>query len=132
MLRYCAAVAAAPNAPPVPQPSVSQSSASAGASEVGDPDIQAPKEHRDYWGTLQTADERLDPYSARDYSWNRESAAEQLRTVLGNEDVVERIVRSRTWGVLGERCASGSSGDEAYGAGEGWRDGYEHWKSENG
>lgn len=114
MLSYCSKVAEAPDA-------------SALSSTSSEPT------HRDFWGNSQPTDERLDPYSARDYSYNRESSIQQLRAVLANEQGVERIVRSRTWGVLGERCTGESErriGAGIAGEGEGgWRGDYERWRS---
>ncbi|ETI21933.1 hypothetical protein G647_06003 [Cladophialophora carrionii CBS 160.54] len=46
--------------------------------------------------------ERLDPYSGRFFP--RESRAEMLAGLLRNENAVEQIVRSRTWGVVQDRC----------------------------
>ena len=75
-------------------------------------------------------DERLDPYSARDYSWSTQSDVQQLRAVLGNEEGVERIVRSRTWAVLGERCTNGSDSDIGSMSDESWVDTYDRWMKE--
>ena len=47
-------------------------------------------------------DERLDPYSARYFP--REPRTEQLAMLLRQERGVEAIVRSRTWGLVRERC----------------------------
>ena len=68
----------------------------------------------------EVVDERLDPYSGR---WRpREARTERLAEVVGNERVVEGIVRARTWAVLGERCADvGASGEGAEEAFERWR-----------
>lgn len=68
-----------------------------------------------YWGLPTVVDERTDPYSARDYSYARESKVEELRGVLRNERGVEDIVRRRTWSVLVERCVGGgpTAGPEA-------------------
>ncbi len=46
--------------------------------------------------------ERLDPYSGRFFP--RESRAEMLAGILRNENAVEQIIRSRTWGIVQERC----------------------------
>lgn len=67
------------------------------------PSVRAP---RNYWGREQTVDERLDPYSARDYEWTRATKAQELIEILRTEEGVERIVRARTWGVLMERCGA--------------------------
>lgn len=47
-------------------------------------------------------DERLDPYSGRFFP--REARTETLASVIRQEQGVERIVRTRTWGVVQERC----------------------------
>lgn len=46
--------------------------------------------------------ERLDPYSGRYFP--REARTEALASLIRNERMVESIVRSRTWGLMGERC----------------------------
>jgi hypothetical protein len=46
--------------------------------------------------------ERLDPYSGRYFP--REARTEALASLIRNERMVEGIVRSRTWGLMGERC----------------------------
>jgi hypothetical protein len=62
-------------------------------------------------------DERLDPYSAR-YT-PREARTESLAALIRNERMVEDIVRSRTWAMIGERCGmTGESFDQAFGR---WR-----------
>ncbi|KAI9670618.1 MAG: hypothetical protein M1831_005838 [Alyxoria varia] len=79
---------------------------------------------RNPWGKEQVPDERTDPYSNRDYSYTRTSEAQVLTRVLADEEGVERIVRSRTWGLLGERCLGGA------GAGGimGWEKDYKDWR----
>ncbi|KAH7039660.1 caffeine-induced death protein 2 [Microdochium trichocladiopsis] len=62
-------------------------------------------------------DERLDPYSARFFP--REARTEQLANLMRQERGVEKIVRSRTWAVLGERC--GTSPIDAEQALDTWR-----------
>jgi len=47
-------------------------------------------------------DERLDPYSARFFP--REARTESLAALVRNERSVEGIVRTRTWGLVRERC----------------------------
>lgn len=47
-------------------------------------------------------DERLDPYSGRYFP--REARTESLAMLMRNERAVEKIIRMRTWGLLGERC----------------------------
>lgn len=54
--------------------------------------------------------ERLDPYSARYFP--REARTEALAALIRNERMVESIVRSRTWGLMGERCEIESQGFE--------------------
>jgi len=61
--------------------------------------------------------ERLDPYSARFFP--REPRTEQLANLMRQERGVERIVRSRTWSVLAERC--GHSSVDAEQALDAWR-----------
>lgn len=46
--------------------------------------------------------ERLDPYSARYFP--RDTRTESLAGLIRNERMVEGIIRSRTWGLVGERC----------------------------
>ncbi|KAJ1334179.1 Intermembrane space protein MIX23 [Microdochium nivale] len=67
----------------------------------------------------RVVDERLDPYSARYFP--REPRAEQLATLMRQERGVEKIVRSRTWAVLGERC--GPLPTDAEQALDSWRHG---------
>lgn len=47
-------------------------------------------------------DERLDPYSARFQLL--EPRTQLLATLMRQEQSVENIVRTRTWGVVRERC----------------------------
>ncbi|CBX92477.1 hypothetical protein IAQ61_006131 [Plenodomus lingam] len=47
-------------------------------------------------------DERLDPYSGRYFP--QEARTESLAMLMRNERAVEKIIRMRTWSVLGERC----------------------------
>jgi len=61
--------------------------------------------------------ERLDPYSAR-YT-PREARTESLAALIRNERMVEDIIRTRTWSIVGERCGmTGESFDQAFGR---WR-----------
>lgn len=78
---------------------------------------------RNYWGKEQTVDERLDPYSARDYSYTRESQTEVLKGILANEEGVERIIRERTWGVLNDRCVDGVGQRRS----EMWEEDFNRW-----
>lgn len=57
----------------------------------------------------RVVDERLDPYSGRYFP--REPRTEQLALLLRQERSVEKIVRSRTWGLVQERCGDGSFQD---------------------
>ncbi|KAI1325011.1 caffeine-induced death protein 2 [Xylariaceae sp. FL0255] len=50
----------------------------------------------------RVVDERLDPYSGRYFP--REPRTEQLALLLRQERSVESIIRSRTWGMIKERC----------------------------
>jgi hypothetical protein len=79
---------------------------------------------RNYWGKEQVVNERLDPYSAKNYDYVRETDSEVLKGVLRNEEVVEKIIRSRTWGILGDRCIDGGAG-----GGDGWEDEWKRWIS---
>ncbi|KAK3943251.1 caffeine-induced death protein 2 [Diplogelasinospora grovesii] len=65
----------------------------------------------------RVVNERLDPYSARFFP--REPRTEQLASIIRLEQGVENIVRSRTWGVIKERCGEPSESWEQ--ALEGWR-----------
>jgi hypothetical protein len=61
----------------------------------------------------RTVDERLDPYSGRYVS--REARTESLAMLMRNERAVEKIIRMRTWSLLGERCGlSHESAEEAF------------------
>ena len=81
------------------------------------------RQAEDLRASERVVNERLDPYSGRYFP--REARAETLARVVGREREVERIVRRRVWGVLGERCG-GLNGDEM---GAGRRvDGEEAWE----
>jgi hypothetical protein len=61
----------------------------------------------------RTVEERLDPYSGRYFA--REARAESLAMLMRNERAVEKIIRMRTWSVLGERCGpTHGSAEEAF------------------
>ncbi len=62
-------------------------------------------------------DERLDPYSGRYFP--RDTRTESLAALMRNERMVESIIRSRTWGLVGERCENG--GEDADTALDEWR-----------
>lgn len=66
----------------------------------------------------RVVNERLDPYSARYFP--REPRTQQLAQLLRQERNVETIVRSRTWGLVRERC--GDSIEDADQALNHWRD----------
>ncbi|KAJ2970307.1 hypothetical protein NUW58_g9735 [Xylaria curta] len=70
----------------------------------------------------RVVDERLDPYSGRYFP--REPRTEKLALLLRQERSVEKIVRSRTWGLVQERC-SDSSFEDAEAALNRWRRGRE-------
>lgn len=73
--------------------------------------------------SLRKVDERLDPYSGR---WQpREARTERLGEVLRQEGAVERVVRSRVWGVVEGRCGLEGMGDG------GWETEYEKWKKDH-
>ncbi|KUI61726.1 Mitochondrial intermembrane space cysteine motif-containing protein MIX23 [Cytospora mali] len=55
-------------------------------------------------------DERLDPYSARFFP--REPRTAQLASLIRQEQGVENIVRSRTWGLVKERCGDSAEDPE--------------------
>lgn len=87
------------------------------------------------WGQEKTElpDERTDPYSARDYSYNRYTQAEVLKDVIANERGVERIVRSRTWSLLGERCLDDEGGvGRGTAASDGWERALSAWREGRG
>lgn len=75
----------------------------------------------------KVVDERLDPYSARYFP--QESRTESLALLVRNERGVEKIIRARTWGLVGERC-----GDEGLGFDEAldkWRESPEGRKQQS-
>ncbi|KAI9738679.1 MAG: hypothetical protein M1834_008184 [Cirrosporium novae-zelandiae] len=97
ILNYCAGVATSP--------------------DPDDPD-QVLREVESAKDRERIINERLDPYSARFFP--RESRTESLANLVRNERGVETIIRARTWGLVGERCAdSGQSWEEALNR---WRD----------
>lgn len=81
MLNYCAGVATSP--------------------DPDDPD-HVLRETEDARARERLIDERLDPYSARYFP--REARTEALASLIRNERMVESIIRSRTWKLVGERC----------------------------
>ena len=76
------------------------------------------------WGAPQQTDERIDPYSARDYSYTRAGQEQVLREVLDQEEGVERVIKARTWGVLRDRCVGGSEVST-----DGWKSEYSAWQA---
>ncbi|KAJ8607288.1 hypothetical protein MRB53_040386 [Persea americana] len=108
---YCGAVARGPDAEAaMQQPDIGTETRRAGAFD-DDASPATPRTSRNYWGKEQVIDERLDPYSARDYTYTREPRNQELKDVLANEEAVERIVRMRTWKVLADRCANMGSAE---------------------
>ncbi|KAI1817839.1 caffeine-induced death protein 2 [Poronia punctata] len=101
VLTYCAYVATSPD-PDDPETS-----------------LQAAETERN---REKVVDERLDPYSARYFP--REPRTQKLALLLRQERSVENIVRSRTWGMVQERCGNGSFQD-AETAFDQWRRGRE-------
>ncbi|KAI0872201.1 caffeine-induced death protein 2 [Hypoxylon argillaceum] len=95
------------------------------SSDPDDPEIalRAVETERNH---ERVVDERLDPYSGRYFP--REPRTEKLALLLRQERSVEKIVRSRTWGLVQERCANGSfqDADEAFNR---WQQRREHPKS---
>lgn len=83
VLNYCAGVATSP--------------------DPSDPD-HVLRETEDARARERLIDERLDPYSARYFP--REARTEALASLIRNERMVEGIIRSRTWKIVGERCQS--------------------------
>lgn len=64
----------------------------------------------------RAVDERLDPYSSRYFP--REARTESLANLVRNERSVEQIIRSRSWTIVGERCYTSGS----------WEDALNHWR----
>ncbi|EEQ33481.1 hypothetical protein McanMca71_001466 [Microsporum canis] len=97
VLTYCAGVATSP--------------------DPDDPDLLLRQEEssRD---RERVVDERLDPYSARFFP--KEPRTESLAMLIRNERGVERIVRSRTWDIVGERCGNSF---------ESWEDALNRWRA---
>lgn len=96
MLNYCAGVATSP--------------------DPDDPD-HILRESEDARARERLVDERLDPYSARYFP--RDTRTEALAGLIRNERMVENIIRSRTWSLVGERCEN--EGREADMALNEWR-----------
>ncbi|KAF2761861.1 hypothetical protein EJ05DRAFT_496750 [Pseudovirgaria hyperparasitica] len=65
--------------------------------------------------------DRLDPYNNRYLP--KESRTESLAALIRNEIGVERIIRSRTWGMIEERCGLASQGPG---------EAFDEWRSQQG
>lgn len=83
-----------------------------------DPDL-ALKEADSAKERERVVDERLDPYSGRFFP--REARTETLANLIRIERNVESIVRSRSWGLVAERCGSSQNVS--------WEDGLNEWRS---
>lgn len=59
----------------------------------------------------RVVDERLDPYSGRFFP--REARTESLANLIRNERSIENIIRTRTWGLVSERCGDLRNWDDA-------------------
>jgi hypothetical protein len=92
VLDYCAGVATSP--------------------DPDDPD-SVLRQIEDAKARERQVNERLDPYSGRYFP--REARTESLATLMRNERAVEKIIRMRTWSLLGERCGiTHESEEEAF------------------
>lgn len=89
VLDYCAGVATSP--------------------DPDDPD-SVIRQIEDSKARERVIDERLDPYSGRFFP--TEARTESLAMLMRNERAVEKIIRMRTWSVLGERCGINSEPSE--------------------
>lgn len=87
------------------------------ALDPSDPDL-ALKQIESVKEQERVVDERLDPYSGRFFP--REARTEMLANIIRNERSVERIIRSRTWGLVSERCGH---------AGLNWEEALSKWRS---
>ncbi|KAL8929957.1 MAG: hypothetical protein Q9208_001101 [Pyrenodesmia sp. 3 TL-2023] len=83
----------------------------------GDPDLIA-REAESAKDRERVVNERLDPYSGRFFP--REARTESLANLIRNERGVEGIIRSRSWGLVTERC-----GD----TGIGWEEALNKWRA---
>ncbi|KAL4865675.1 hypothetical protein BDV12DRAFT_146010 [Aspergillus spectabilis] len=68
----------------------------------------------------RVVEERLDPYSARFFP--REARTESLANLVRNQRTVEEIIRSRTWGLVSERCGGSTVG---------WEEALDSWRERN-
>jgi hypothetical protein len=89
VLNYCAGVATSP--------------------DPNDPDVLL-REVETAGARERVVDERLDPYSGRYFP--REPRTEELAALIRNERMIESIIRSRTWSLVGDRCGSTSQSYE--------------------
>lgn len=96
VLNYCASVATSP--------------------DPDDPDLIL-REVEDAKRREVVVDERLDPYSARYFP--KEPRTEYLADNIRRERAVEEIIRTRTWQLIGERCA---------GTERSWQDALDQWR----
>lgn len=96
VLSYCALVATSPD-PDDPEAAVREA------------ELERNRE--------RVVDERLDPYSA--HFFPKEPRTTQLAMLIRQEQGVESIVRTRTWGLVKERC--GDVNEEWQAALAGWR-----------
>lgn len=98
VLSYCALVATSPD-PDDP------------AAAVRSTELEKDRE--------RVVNERLDPYSGRVFPTEPRTA--QLAALLRQEQGVETIVRTRTWGAVQDRCGT---------TGEDWRTALAAWRKE--
>jgi hypothetical protein len=100
VLNYCASVATSPD-PDDPESVLRQ--------------VESERDRE------RVIDDRLDPYSSRFFP--REARTERLAVIIRQERQVERIIRTRTWGLVAERC--GEVADDWEAALNEWRKGRE-------
>ncbi|KAJ5388320.1 hypothetical protein N7509_010861 [Penicillium cosmopolitanum] len=98
VLTYCAGVATSP--------------------DPDDPDLIL-RETESARDRERVVNERLDPYSARFFP--REARTESLANLVRNQRTVEDIIRTRTWGMVTERCGGSTS----------WEDALNNWRHSN-
>ncbi|KAL1644719.1 hypothetical protein SLS58_004180 [Diplodia intermedia] len=84
--------------------------ASVATSSDPDDPVSILREVEDAKVRERIVDERLDPYSARYFP--KELRTEMLANVIRNERMVENIIRTRTWSLVGERCGGSARGFE--------------------
>ncbi|KAH8894268.1 caffeine-induced death protein 2 [Thozetella sp. PMI_491] len=97
VLSYCALVATSP--------------------DPDDPEA-ALREAENLRNKEKVVNERLDPYSARYFP--REGRTEKLAALMRQERGVEHIVRTRSWGIVRERCGGDLPED--------WEEAFAAWK----